>query len=138
MGASSSQRMFLVTVNGISGTFQTKTGGDTTSDVTKNYNGGATSPELLAAPAETDNITVSRIYNHDRDYAIHKQLRAKVGRWRTTISVTPTDEDLNSLGSGKATQYPNALLVRTSEPDYDSSGSDGAMLELEFAVGSVK
>jgi len=134
--AASSQRMYLVTVAGISGTFQTKSGGDTTSDVTKNYNGGATTPELLASPAETDNITVSRAYDHDRDYQAHKNARAKVGRWRTTISVTPTDADLNSRG--KATQYPNALLVRVSEPDVDSSSGDASMFELEFAVGAVK
>lgn len=134
--ASSSQKMFLVTVTGISGTFMTKSGGDTSSDVTKVYNGGATVPELLAAPAETDNITVSRAYDHDRDYQAHKNARAKVGRWRTTISVTPTDLDLTSRGS--ATTYPNALLVRVSEPDVDSSSGDAATWELEFSVGNVK
>lgn len=134
--ASSSERSFLVVVNGISGTFQTKTGGDTTSDVTMNYNGGSTTPELLAAPAATANIIVSRSYDHSRDYQAHKNARAQVGRWSTNISVTPTDADLNSLGS--PTQYPNALLVRVSEPDVDSSSGSVAMFELEFAIGAVK
>lgn len=134
--ASSSQRQFLVQVTGISGLFMTKTGGDTTSDVSKVYNGGSTTPELLASPAETDNIIVARAYDHSRDYQAHKNARAKVGRWRTTISVTPTDEDLNSLGN--ASTYPNALLVRVSEPDYDSSGGDATTWELEFAIGAVK
>lgn len=134
--ASSSQRMFLVQVTGVSGLFASKTGGDTTSDIAKVYNGGATTPELLAAPAQTDNIIVSRPYDHDRDYQAHKNARAKVGRWRTTITVTPTDEDLKSRG--KPTTYPNALLMRVSEPDYDASGGDATNFEMEFAIGAVK
>jgi hypothetical protein len=133
---SSSQQMFIVTVKGIQGTFMSKSGGDTTSNTTKVYNGGSKTPELLAAPAETDNITISRAYNHDRDYQVLKNCRAKVGRWRTNISVAATDEDLNTRG--KSTQYVNALLVRMSEPEYDSAGNDASSFELEFAVASIK
>lgn len=135
MTAPASQRQFLVNVSGVPGNFQTKTGGETSSETTKNYDGGSLVPDVLASPAETDNITVSRAYNFARDYQAHAAARKKVGRWRTTISVTPTDEDL--VATGTPTTYPNALLVRVSEPDVDSSSGDVAMFELEFAVGSV-
>ena len=130
-----SQRQFLVNVSGIAGNFQTKSGGETSSETTKNYDGGSLNAEVLASPAETDNITVSRAYDYLRDSQAHRDARKKVGRWRTTISVTPTNEDLVAMGT--PTTYPNALLVRVSEPDVDSSSGDVAMFELEFAVGSV-
>jgi hypothetical protein len=135
MTAPASQRQFIVNVSGIPGNFQTKSGGETSSDTTKNYDGGSLVPDVLASPAETDNITVSRAYNYERDHNAHVAARRKVGRWRTTVSVTPTDEDLKTIGD--PTTYPDALLVRVSEPDVDSSSGDVAMFELEFAVGSV-
>lgn len=131
----SSQRQFLVSVSGVSGLFDTKSGGETSADTTKHYDGGSTQPEVLSAPAETDNITISRAWKYERDYEIHKLLRARVGRYRATLSVTPTNEDLIAIA--KPTTYPNALLVRVSEPDYDSGSSDIATWELEFAIGSV-
>lgn len=135
MAVPSSQRQFLVSVSGISGYFQTKSGGETSSETTKNYDGGSLKGEVLAGPAETENITVSRAYNYARDYTAHASARRQVGRWRTTVSVTPTNVDL--VASGKATVYSNALLVRVSEPEVDSGGNDPAVFELEFAIGSV-
>lgn len=131
----SSQRSFIVNVSGISGHFDSKTGGETSADTVKHYNGGSLTPQVIAAPSETANVVVSRAYDHTRDYAAHKKARSLVGRWSTTLSVTPTDNNLSAIG--KATVYPKALLVRVSEPDYDSGSSDPAMFELEFAISSV-
>lgn len=132
----SAQRMFRIYVSGISGYWATKSGGETSSETTPYWDGGSLRPEQLAAPAQRGNITVSRAYHRDRDYAILAKARQQVGRWRTTISVQPTNEDL--VSAGKPTVYSDALLVRVSEPDYDASGGDAATWELEFAVSSVK
>lgn len=131
----SRQMNFLVSVSGISGLFQTKTGGDTSSDVTKNWDGGSLTPAMLTTPASTDNITVSRAWDTSRDRTAHAAARKKVGRWVTTVSVTPTNDDLVAVAS--PTVYSNAVLVRVSEPPVDSSSGDPATFELEFAVGSV-
>ena len=133
--AASSQRMFIVNVSGIPGNFDTKSGGETTSETTKHYDGGSLTPEVLASPPETDNITVSRAWKYERDYDAQRLARKRVGRWRTTVSVTPTNEDLIAVGD--PTTYPNALLVRVSEPDADSSSGDTATFELEFAIEGV-
>jgi hypothetical protein len=135
MVAPASQKMFLVNVSGIPGYFDTKSGGETSSETSKHYDGGSLIPDVLAAPAETDNITVSRSWKFSRDFAAHRAARKQVGRWRTTVSVTPTDEDLVAVG--EPTTYTDALLVRVSEPEYDSSSGDPATFELEFAVGAV-
>lgn len=128
------QRQSLVKVSGIDGFFLTKAGGDKSADTTKVYDGGNPRPAVIAGPAEADNITVSRGYDNDRDDPILVRLRQQVGRFRATVSVTPTDEDLIAQGTPEV--YPDALLVRLGEPAADGSSSDGKSYELEFAVGT--
>lgn len=130
------QRQSLVKVSGIDGYFLTKTGGDTSSDTSKVYDGGNPTPAVIASPAETDNITVSRGWDNNRDNPLLRRLRPLVGKFRATVSVTPTDEDL--VAQGEPTVYSDALLVRMTDPEADGSSGDAKMFELEFAIGSVQ
>lgn len=131
----SAQRQFLVKVAGIEGFFASKSGGDISADTNKVYDGGSDSPDVLAGPAEADNITVGRSYDFNRDDPILRQLRKAVGRWTTTVSVTPTDRDLVAVGQPQV--YPDALLVGLTEPETDASSGDAASFELEFAIGAI-
>ena len=130
----SAQRQFLVKVAGIEGYFASKSGGDISADTNKVYDGGADTPDVLAGPAEADNITVTRPYDLQRDDPVLRNLRKRVGRWTTTVSITPTDRDLIAIGTPQV--YPEALLVGITEPETDASSGDSAEFELEFAVGS--
>ena len=130
----SSARQSLVKVAGIEGYFMTKSGGDVTADTNKVYDGGKLTPEVLAGPAEADNVTVSRAFDPVRDSVLLQQLRQQVGRWTTTVSVTPTDRDL--IPVGKPTVYSDAVLVGLVEPETDAGSGDAQTYELEFAVGS--
>jgi hypothetical protein len=132
--AKSSARQFLVKVAGIDGYFMTKSGGSISADANKVYDGGSLVPDVLAGPAEADNVTVSRAYDPTRDATLLARLRRDVGRFTTTVSVTPTDRDLVAVGTPVV--YSNALLVGVTEPDSDASSGDAATYELEFAVGS--
>lgn len=134
--AKSAQRQFLVSVSGIPGYFMTKGGGNITSDTNKVYDGGSTVPDVLAGPAEADNITVSRGYDPTRDAALLTRLRQRVGRFEATISVTPTNRDMVAIS--KPTVYPKALLVGLTEPESDASSGEAATYELEFAIGQFK
>ena len=135
MVAPSTQRMFLVSVSGFSDYFSTKSGGEKTSETSKSYDGGSTTPDVIASPAEVDNITVSRPFKHYRDADAQRLAFSQVGRLRATIVVTPTDEDLIPIAQGRT--YPDALLVRCTEPEVDSSSGDPAVWEMEFAVSNV-
>jgi hypothetical protein len=135
MVAPSTQQAWLVSVSGIPGYWQTKSGGEKSSETTKDYDGGSLEPEVIASPAEIDNITVSRSYKPSRDLEALRMASSKVGRWRTTVSITPTDEDM--MANGQPRTYPNALLVRCTEPEVDRSSGDPATWELEFAVAVV-
>lgn len=132
--AKSAQRQFLVKVGGIDELYASKSGGNISADTNKVYDGGSDVPDVLAGPAEADNITVSRPYDLARDEPVLKRLRKQVGKWRTTISVTPTDGDLIAIGSPQV--YPSALLVGLTEPETDASSGDASTYELEFAVGA--
>lgn len=131
----SAQRQFLVKVSGVDGYFATKSGGTTAAEVQDVWDGGALQPEKLAAPSATENVTVSRPYDAERDQAVIHRLRPSVGRLRTTVSVQPTDADLVAVGDAQV--YANALLIGLSDPEADAASGDAARLELVFAVESV-
>lgn len=131
----SAQRQFLVKVVGVDEYFANKTGGNIAADTNKVYDGGSLIPDVMSSPAEVDNITVARAFDLIRDEAMVTLMRGRVGKWRTTVSVTPTDEDLVAVG--KPVVYANALLVGFTEIEVDASSGDAATFELEFAVSNV-
>lgn len=134
-GNKSSQRMFLVKVGGIDGYFQTKSGGDISAEATRVYDGGSSVPDILAAPKEIDEVTVSRAYDRFRDDDLLRQLRRVVGEWSTDVSVTATDEKL--VAYGKPVTYVNALLTGLTEIEPDSSSGEPTAFELTFTPADV-
>ena len=130
--APASARQQLVEVSGIPGYMTTKEGGEVTAEPGKAYDGGSLSPEVMSAPSEIGNVTVSKLYRPAIHGPILRELRRKVGRHRTTVSVWDTDPDLGPIG--QPTVYPDALLVRVTSPDLDAGSADPSSFELEFAV----
>lgn len=130
-----SQMQSLVKIEGIPGYWATKSGGETSAEVTDVPDGGRKTPEKVGGVATTDNITLTRPYRPTRDIAVLKRLRPQVGAMRATVTDQPTDADL--VPQGPPTVYSGALLVRMADPEYDAGSSDAKMMELEFAVESV-
>jgi hypothetical protein len=130
------QRQFLVTVDGITTPFAQKSGGEVTSDATKVWDGGSTVPDVIAAPSEVGDLTLTRPYDPLRDQDVLNRLLSLVGQWRTTVSIQPAESDLRA-SRVKARVYPNALLIGVREPEVDASSGDAADYELTFAVGSI-
>lgn len=131
----SAQRQFLVSVAGVQGYFANKSGGNVSGDVTESWDGGSLEPEVLGGPARPDELTVSRPFKRERDAATLKLLRSRVNRWRTTVAVQPTDEDLIAVGD--PTVYSECLLTGVNEPEVDAASGDAAVLELTFRPRSV-
>lgn len=128
----SAQRQSLVTVVGIPGQWATYKGGGVTAATSDVYNGGDLYPEKLASPATTADVQIDRPYDAERDQDYVRQLEAKCGRWRTTVTVQDTDEDLTPIGKPKV--YANALLSTVTPPDYDASSGKEKRWGLSFAV----
>lgn len=133
--AIASARQQLWEVAGIPGYMTTKTGGERTAETSKAWDGGQTEPEVMSSPAETGNITVTKLYRPAVHGRILRELDRKTGRYRTTLSGWDADPDLGPIGEPRV--YPNALLVRVTWPDSDAGSSDPSSFELEFAIGST-
>lgn len=125
-------RQFLVSVSGIDGYFPTKSGGNTSADVERVYDGGSLDPDLIAGNPEVEDVTLGRHFAPARDGSILNRLRSRVGRYTATVTIQPTDSDLSP--AGPATVHPGALLVGITEPEVDAGSGDPAMYELTFAI----
>lgn len=132
-----SQRQFLWTINGISSPFAQKTGGEVTADATKVWDGGATKAEVIAAPPEVGDLTLTRPYDPERDQPVLDRLIPLVGQWRTTISGQPLGSDMRVARGVKPRVYPEALLIGVREPESDAESGDKADYELTFAVSGI-
>jgi hypothetical protein len=130
----SAARQFLIRVSGIDGYFAERTGGEMSSDASREFDGGSLTPEVLAGPATPGDLTVRRPYKPERDAELLRRLRPLCGRWRTSISSTPTDRDLVAVGSPTVW---TGVLTGVNDPEADASSGDAARIELTFAVELV-
>jgi hypothetical protein len=125
--------------------FAQVSGGEITAAVEKVYAGGAQFPEVLCAPYEIGDITVTA---HMDDYDEQSseaggagvavklaQLRNKVGRVYYTLNVFLTDCDITVTGTDRI--YSEALLVGITEPEGDASSGAPATFSLTFACQNV-
>lgn len=120
-----------VTGSAITGYFAQISGGEITAAVEKIYVGGEKFPEVLCAPSEVGDVTLTRHYSSD-ERTILKDLRNVVGRAYYEIKVYDTNCDLISHQSERI--YAKALLVGLTEPDGDSSSGAPATFAMTFAV----
>jgi hypothetical protein len=130
--APATQRQQLVEVTGIPGYMTTKTGGDVESETSKARDGGSLKTETFAAPPETSDVVVTKMYRPRIHAAILKDMASRVGRYRTTIKVWDTDPDLGPIGTPVV--YADATLTKVVRPEFDANGGDPSMFELTFGV----
>lgn len=139
MADKSAQRHFLITLAGstvkISGTWARRTGGRTSSEVSRDFDGGSLSPDVLAGPPTTEDMTFSRSYRRSRDAALLKRLRGRVGRERITATIAPTDEDLVAY-PGQA-EVVTGLLIGVSPAEVDANSASAATFEITLAPEAV-
>lgn len=115
--------------------FAQVSGGEITANVEKVYDGGSLTPDVLCAPSEIGDITVTRHYDVDRDATALKSLRQLVGQVYYDVSVFTLNCDLENPNADRV--YHKALLVGISEPDGDSASGSPATFSLTFAIGAV-
>jgi hypothetical protein len=126
------KRQYLVTIEGIPGTWRAFSGAGGSASVTKDYDGGSDRADLLSGPAEWDDIEVTRTVAPSRDDVWIAQLRKLIGRG--TFNITKQATDANWTKVGNPTTYPDCLLNGLQEPETDASSSDAAEIKLTFAT----
>lgn len=130
----STQRHWQITVAGVSGLFDRKSGVETRANARRYRDGGNLEADILTDPTEHGDLTVSRAFARTRDLAVIKSLRTRVGSWQTTITAQPTDGA--GVKSGAAIVYTGKLIGLT-DPEADSNGGDPSTLALVFAISRV-
>lgn len=118
----------------LSGYFAQVSGGEITAAVEKIYVGGTPFPEVLCAPSEVGDITLTKHYDADLRTII-KDIRLVVGRAYYEIKIYDTDCDLKNAQSERV--YSQALLVGLSEPEGDASSGAPATIALTFAISGA-
>ena len=115
--------------------FAQVTGGEITASVEKIYIGGKLFPEVLCAPAEIGDITLTRHYDQMLDASFLSSLRQMVGRAYYDIQV----DELNCNVAVPELQrkYSRALLVGLTEPEGDAASGAPATYSLTFSIQSV-
>lgn len=126
------KRQYLVTIEGIPGTWRQFSGAGGSASVTKDYDGGSDRADLLAGPAEWDDIEVTRTIAPSRDDVWVAQLRKLLGRGVFNITKQATDANWTKVGN--PTTYPDCLLNGLQEPETDAASSDAAEIKLTFAT----
>lgn len=130
-----SESDFLVTVAGIDGFFATCTGGNTPVDTSQAFNGGDPFPTIVVGKIKPAPITVGRPFDPARDQPLAKELRRRIGQFRTTVSSQPLLPDGSVIADPDV--YPNALLTDVHTPDANAGSANPGVLQLVFGVERV-
>lgn len=118
--------------------FAQVSGGEVQASVEKVYDGGKSTPEVLPAPIQVGDLTVTRHYDPVIDGPLLDEARALVGKARYDVSVFTLDPDNQPIKTGsKARVYSNTLLVSITEPDGDSSSGGPATFSMTFSCEDV-
>lgn len=115
--------------------FAQVTGGEITASVEKIYIGGKLFPEVLCAPAEIGDITLTRHYDASVDGAFLGAIRQMVGR--AYYNITIEELDCNVADPTTQRTYSDSLLVGLTEPDGDAASGAPATYSLTFSIQSV-
>lgn len=113
------------------GIWDKKSGGQLDSEEYKYSPGAMVTPVSLGGRRTTDNVTVQRLYDKERDHDRVQTLYNGVGKARCVVKQQPMDPDGNRFGDPIVW---NGTLKRVQTPDVDSESSSAAMIEIEITI----
>ena len=124
-----------VAIDGVDhGVWDKMTGGEVDSDETK-YKPGGMQPEVsLGGSKSVGNITISRLYDLDRDHTVIKTLLSSAGTAEVTVTKQPLD--VNAVPYGAPLVY-TGKLKQVTPPEVDSESSDAGLVEIEVSSAGV-
>jgi hypothetical protein len=114
------------------GVFDTRSGGESDSDITKKQTGSG--PLVLSGRPNHGDVTVTRVNINARDHELSRALRKRVGRGIMSVSEQPLDEDGNAWG--KPTIWSGKLKT-VDGGEYDADSEDARDLTLTMIVVDV-
>jgi hypothetical protein len=135
--AFSDQRQFLVTIEGLDGTFWAQTsGGALNLPTSLAWDGGNPTPQIVTGNPTVDALVCTRNYDPVTVGAISAQMKASINSgqpFATTITQTPSDPAYSPLSGGELDTWTGILTkVQTPVTDASKSGANVATLALTF------
>lgn len=103
------------------------TGGTIDSDAFTYRAGGMAQKKSLGGLRTVEDITVSRLYEHERDHSRKAELIAAVGK--ADMVVTRTLLDFEAVAYGSPIVY-TGKLKSVKFPEHQSEGTDAGLIEL--------
>lgn len=131
---SSTQHHSLVTVVADGqplGVFETRTGGDSSGEVSKYRPGGMQAQKTRKGQSDVSDVTVGRSWERERDADIERRLRTRVAKADVVINDQPLDDD--GAPWGKPRTFTGTLQA-VNGGDSDANSNDAKMLELVVVV----
>lgn len=124
-----------VSINSVDyGIWDKMTGGEMDSDE-KKYKPGGLKPEIsLGGTRTVTNVTVSRLYDLNRDHTKVKDIIAAVGN--ATVNIKKQPLDVNGSAFGEPIVY-QGKLKSCKPPEADSESGDAAMVEIEVSTAGI-
>lgn len=133
--SATSQSLVTVVVDGKPiGTWDTRSGGESTAEVSKRRPGGSSQEKATRGRGTIGDITVGRERERERDIALESSLRPRVGRAQMVVIEQPLDDD--DIPWGKPTTW-TGILSSVTPGDYDSDSDDPRMMELGMVATAV-
>lgn len=131
-GSRTDQYIVTLTLDGVSlGVWDKLTGGDVDSNEVKYGGGGMKTQVALGGRVTVSDLTVSRIYDLDRDAPIIARLMPRVGKGDMVASQQPLDTDGNPKGN--PTVY-TGVLKTCKTPDVDSEAASAAVFDVVISA----
>ena len=109
------------------GVWDKKTGGAIDSEDYKYKAGGMVPQESLGGTRTIDDVTLTRLYRHERDHLRFQKLISWTGRAECIVSQFILDIDGNVFGGPIVWR---GKLKTTTPPEHDSESTDPAFVEL--------
>jgi len=125
------QYLITASVAGVPlGIYDKHKGGDTDSPE-KKYRGGGMGPQVsLGGQPEVSNVTITRLYDRDRDVDLVRWLRTQIGQ---PMSVSRQPLDANKNPKGRPDVF-TGKLKKVSPTDVDSEGNAPDTYDLELST----
>lgn len=134
-GTRQDQYSVTVIIDGVNtGIWDKMSGGEMDSEEVKYRPGGMAEQISLGGSRQIGNVTVSRLYDLDRDHPTIKTWMNRAGKAQVTVSKQTLDSDGNAYG---APLVYNGVLKTVTPPEHDSESSDAAMVELEISTSGA-
>ncbi|TIC78778.1 hypothetical protein [Nocardioides sp. GY 10127] len=115
------------------GRFSTRTGGESAAEISKYRPGGALKQKARHGLTDIGDVTVSREWEDDRDNAVERKARNKIGA-KMVVSEQPLGDDMTASGKPKTW---TGVLQSVNGGDYDAESNDGKTLELVMVCTEV-